>query len=194
MRIWTIQPDGVWTRLCSEGVAFVDENDQNYRGYVPPAYRWLQTHFARFVPSYAGGLLWWAYCRKPDLRCHRHFLQKGTWVRLELEMTEASLLQFPCWAWHQVFCQDYLALTRQEYEEWTEAVGRVLDDEDVWPPPEPWKSELEASWQRLFAPEVPDLCWDLDSPWSQTTCFEATFETLRREDVRAVTRFHGSLA
>ena len=80
------------------GVAFVDENDQKYRGYVPPAYRWLQTHFARFVPGYAGGLLWWAYCRKPDLRCHRHVLQKGTWVRLELEMPEASLLRFPCWA------------------------------------------------------------------------------------------------
>ena len=152
MRLWTIQPDDVWTTLRSEGLVYVDE--KYYRGYVPPAYRWLQVQFARLVPGYAGCLLWWGYCRKADLRRHRHSLRNGTWVRLELEMPEAAILRFPCWAWHHVFCQDYLAVTREEYEEWTEVVNRALPDEDMWPPPQPWQSELEASWERLFAPEL----------------------------------------
>ncbi len=192
MRIWTIQPDEVWKTVCGKGVTYVDEGDRKYRGYIPPAYRWLQTRFARRIPDYGGHLLWWGYGRKPDLRCHRHLMQTGTWVRLELEMPEAVLLRFPCWAWHQVFCQNYLALTQEEYVEWTEAMRCEVPDEDMWPPPEPWKSELEASWERLLAPELPILSWNPDSEWSRTGCIEAVFEPLRYADVQAVTSFTGS--
>jgi hypothetical protein len=193
MRIWSIQPDEVWKTVRGKGVAYVDQDDGKCRGYIPPAYRWLQARFACRIPGYSGHLLWWGYCRKPDLRCHRHLLQKGTWVRLELEMPEALLLRFPCWAWHQVFCQDYLALTKQEYEDWTGAMRSEIPDEEIWPPPEPWKSELEASWERLFAAELPNLSWNPDSVWSRTVCYEAVFEPLRYADVQAVTPCTGSL-
>ncbi len=192
MRLWTMQPDDVWKTVCGKGVAYVDEGDGKYRGYIPPAYRWLQTRFARRIPDYGGHLLWWGYCRTPDLRRHRHNLRNGTWVRLELEMPETALLRFPCWAWHQVFCQDYLALTRVDYEEWTEAVRRAVPDEDMWPPPQPWQSEMEASWERLFAPGLPSLSWNPDFGWSRTVCIEAVFEPLRYSDVQAATSFTGS--
>jgi hypothetical protein len=113
-------------------------------------------------------------------------------IRLELEIADDAFLQFPCWAWQRVFCEDYLATTRPEYEAWTKALYCAVKDEDTWPLPEPWKSQLEASWQTLFDRDLRVLDWDENSPWSRTQRREAVFETLRLEDVRHVKSFKGS--
>jgi hypothetical protein len=110
-------------------------------------------------------------------------------VRLELEIADESFLRFPCWAWNRVFCQDYLARTRKEYDDWTRAMRRAVPDEDTWPPPEPWRSQLEASWQRLFDPNLPALDWDKSWGWSRIACAEGVFESLRLDDVRRATIF-----
>jgi hypothetical protein len=183
----------VWEQLRNKHLLYVQENAQKYKGYVPPAYRWLQFQLAGRLPAYSGHLPWWAYCRKPDLRRHRHLRQEGAMeVRLELEIPEESFLRFPCLAWQRVFCEDYLAATREEYEDWTKALLRAIPDEDTWPLPEPWRCQLEASWQRLFDPNLPVLDWDETSPWSRIACAEGVFETLRLDDVRGVTSFEGS--
>jgi hypothetical protein len=189
-RIWTIQPAEVWEHLRDKRSVYVQ--DDRYRGYIPPAYRWLQHRLAGRLSGFSGRLPWWAYCRKPDLRCHRHLRPKSTsQVRLELEISDESFVRFPCWAWHQVFCQDYLAQTAKEYEDWTTALRRAVPDEDAWPLPKPWRRQLEASWQRLFDPNLRVLHWDETSLWSRIACSEGVFEVLRLEDVRRVTSFKG---
>jgi hypothetical protein len=191
-RIWTIQPAQVWERLRNKRSLYVQEDVKKYRGYIPPAYRWLQFQLFSRLPAYSGQLPWWAYCEKPDLRCHRHLRPKGAMeVRLELDVADESFLRFPCWAWNRVFCQDYLAATREEYEDWTKALRRAVPDEDTWPLPELWRSRLEASWQRLFDPTLPVLNWDETNSWSRTASIEGVFEVLRLDDVRRVTRFKG---
>lgn len=195
MRIWTIQPAQVWCRLRRQRLLYVQEDVGKYRGYVPNAYRWLQRQLADRMPAYSGHLPWWAYCRKPDLRRHRHLRPQGaTEVRLELEISAEAIVHFPCWAWQRVFCEDYLATTREEYDNWARELRKAIPDEDTWPLPQSWRLQLEASWERLFTPDLPVLDWDGSSPWARTPCLEAVFELLRLEDVRHVTVFEGSFS
>jgi hypothetical protein len=192
-RIWTIQPAHVWEMLRNQQLLNVQEGVKKYRGYVPPAYRWLQSQLLSRLPAYRGHLPWWAYCWKPDLRRHRYLVQQDAMqVRLELEIADEEFLQFPCWAWQRVFCEDYLAATREEYEDWTRALRFAVPDEDTWPLPEPWRYQVEASWQKLFDPNLPTLDWDETSSWSRVPCAEGVFEVLRLGDVRRVTLFKGS--
>jgi hypothetical protein len=191
--IWTIQPAQVWQMLRNKQLLYVEDDVKTLGRYIPPAYRWLQIQLASRLAGYSGHLPWWAHFRKPDLRRHRHLLQKGTMqVRLELEIADSAFLRFPCWAWQRVFCEDYLAATREEYENWTKALRCAVPDEDIWPLPEPWRWQLEASWQRLFDPNLRVLDWDDTSAWSRFPCLEGVFEMLRLDDVRRVTSFKGS--
>ena len=66
-------------------------------------------------------------------------------------------------------------------------------DEDTWPLPEPWKSQLEASWLRLFDPDLPSHPGDDESPgvYGKSGSREAVLGVLRLEDVRQVTHFVG---
>ncbi|MBM3998454.1 MAG: DUF3841 domain-containing protein [Gammaproteobacteria bacterium] len=193
MRIWTIQSEQVWNALCRRRVLYVDEDADKYAGYIPSAYRWLQSQIASKLAAYRGHLPWWAYCRKPDLRHHRHLRPKGEMeVRLELEISDEFVVQFPCWAWQRVFCEDYLAPTRKEYENWRREVRRIVQCEDTWPLPQPMRLQLEASWRNLFSPELPLVDWDRDSPWSRRDGMEAVFERLRYDDVQHATLFKGS--
>lgn len=195
MKIWTIQPVAVWNDLKKAREVFVDEHCPRYRGYIPAAYQWLQKQLRLRIRGYKGSLPWWVYCRKPDLRLHRHLRPQGSVeVRLELDVSDELALRFPCWAWDTVFRQDYLALGREEYEQWTVRWRAAVPDEDLWPPPEPWRSQLEASWGRLFSPDLPQLAWDDQSLWSERVCLEAVFEVLRLADVRNVTAFLGTFA
>jgi len=130
------------------------------------------------------------------LRRFRHYTPAGkVEVRLELEISRDAVLQFPCWAWHTVYCQDYLATTREEHEAWESRLRKAVPDEDQWPLPEPWRSDLEASWQRLFDRDLPPHRWDDRSLYPKdSTCREAVFETLRLDEVRRVTVFRGTAA
>jgi hypothetical protein len=195
MRIWTIQSAQVWQALRSKRLLYVQEDAGKYRGYIPPAYRWLQSQLATRLPAFCGHLPWWAYCLKPDLRRHRHVWPGGgVQVRLELEISDESIVRFPCWAWQRVFCEDYLATTREEYENWVRELRHGVPDEETWPLPQPWRLQLESSWETLFAPELSVLDWNEGSRWSRGPCLEGVFELLRLDDVRHVTLFKGSMS
>lgn len=192
MRIWTIQSWQVWELLQKKRMIYVQEDHKEYEGYIPVAYRWLKKQLKRRLPNYSGHLPWWAHCKKPDLRCHRHALQKGeTEVRLELEIADELILLFPCWAWDTIFRQDYLAATRKEYEDWNKKLRGAVPDEDTWPLPQPWRSQLKASWQRLFDIDLPVQNWGKGWLFPRSKSMEGVFEALRLEDVQKVTIFKG---
>jgi len=189
MHIWTIQPLNVWETLQRDGAVYVDEM-RLPSNYVPDSYQWLVAQLIQRVPGYPGTLPWWAYCRKPDLRSHRH-LQSGPQIRMELEIADTELLSFPCWAWSRVFSSDYLAFTEGEYRAWSEPMRRAVPDVDQWRLPEPCRTELETSWHRLFSVDLPRCSWDPERFVGEPDCREAVFGRLRSADVRAVTHFAG---
>ncbi len=160
MPVWTIQPQTVWEDLKRGAELQVEETLLPF-GHVPEAYRWLVRALRRRLAHWPEALPWWVYCEKPDLRAMRHFRPLGSEeVRLELEPESGTVVTFPVWAWNTVYGGNYLTSTRDEYDAWMSAMRRQVEREDTWPLPSPWKEELEASWERLFDPNLPRLPWD----------------------------------
>jgi hypothetical protein len=192
MRLWTVRPLVVWEQLQQLCLLTVDETRLSTPGYVPDSYRWLALQLEHQLPEYPGSLPWWAYCEKPDLRWVRHSRPAGQReVRIELEPRPGTFLTFPCWAWHTVFCGQNLSFARQEQDDWREAMRQAVPDEDAWPLPEPWRTQLEASWLRLFDPNLPPCPWDQEAIYGKSGSREAVLGALRLEDERQVTHFVG---
>jgi len=188
MRLWTIQPRAVWQQIEADGFADVDPlTDPGwYADSTPPEYLWLVRQLKSRIAGYCGRLPWWCYCEKPDLRLYRHTRPAGSReVRLELEIDDASAAAFPGWAWNEVYCQHYVALTKREEQNWKRRLRRHVPDEDTWPLPQPWLGELERSWLRIFDPRLP-------ARRRRWTGRIAVIERLNRDDIRRVTHFVGT--
>src|SRR5579864_871521 len=188
MRLWTIHPARVWEALQEEGKLLVDERHLPSFGYVPEQYRWLVNQLTCRIPGYPGSLPWWSYTKKPDLRSFRFLRPAGKEVRIELELDAGEFVVFPAWAWNQVLCQHYLSVVGGEYVKWEKRLRSVVPDEDLYPLPQPWQSELEKSWERLFEPTLPPS--PVMGTWG-TSDTVAVFGILRLGNVRQITPFRG---
>jgi hypothetical protein len=193
MRLWTVQPVSVWEYLQSAGKIRVDLAKLNDEGWIHPQYSWLMWQLRQRIQDSRGGLPWFAYCARPDLRWVRHSRPLGSReVLIEVEPPEGMYVAFPSWAWHEVFCGQYLGLSGAEVRGWLSGLRRTTglafsDHEGSLP--EPWQAELEASWRRLFLPDLPARSWrqsDLDGKR------EAVFEVLEFRWVRSVREFTGT--
>ncbi len=191
MRVWTIQPYSVWEQVRDRGYADVDRARSCTPDYVPERYLWLVEQLKRRVPGYTGRLPWWGYCTFPDLRRYRYTRPVEPQVRIELEAPQA--VSFPIWAWNHVYCGQYLCFTGREHQDWNRRLRRAVRDEDLWPYPEPWKTELERSWELLFDPRLPARKpYDRNGFFTKTRSREAVLERLELEQVRGVTEFMGA--
>ena len=183
MRLWTIQPVETFTRLQREKVLYVDEHTvpEEFRH----AYDWMREQMARRIPGYGGHYPWWGWVNRPDLRRSGHLPPGTKGVRLELEVPDAEVLLSDFDAWHCVLNRSYLALTEEEDEAWEARFRSAVPDPYAWPPPEPWYSEILASWERIF-----DLHALAATDWrGGERHLQATFECLRLADVRRVKPF-----
>ena len=162
--------------------------------YVPEAYYWLSSQLQQHLSAYEGGLPWFAYCDKPDLRWVRHRLPANRqFVRIEIEPAPDSFFVFPCWAWDIIYCGQYLALSQDEHDEWVSALEiAVPNADDILQLPEPWLKKLQISWERLFSPELLIHRCNDHPVISNTSDREAVLGTLRLEEVREITPFFGS--
>ncbi len=153
MRLWTIHSETVLKGLRSAGVMQVCPS-YYHEHYVPWQYEWLAARLTERVAGYRGALPWWLYCEKPDLRWARHHRPGGEHqVLIEVETCPSAV--FPCWAWDVVHSGKYLAADPAEQTSWQKRMAAAVDDEDQWPLPDPWRTELEASWKTgLFDPEA----------------------------------------
>ena len=201
--LWTIQPASVWVQIERDGEARVDRRLTSHGAEGIWQYDWLTSQLTRRIGGYASGYPWWAYCAKPDLRVYRHG-QIGEQVRIGFRPTPDSWVRFPLWMWDTIFSYRYLAQSYEEFVEWTQELQSAVPDEDTWPLPEPWRSRLEQSWERLFEPRWHNSCWllgcDPDDPrmdgyWPagvESGCRVAVGETLRESDVVDVRHFVGT--
>ena len=193
MRLWTIQPREVWEKLENHGEVWVEEACLT-DGYVPDQYRWLAQRLARHLPDYSGRLPWWAYGEFADLRSYRFTRPRGKpQVRIELELSADRAYRMPCWAWNMVYGAQYLTLDAAEHECWMGEVQKAFPGDDywLWQLPDPWKSQLEASWELLFHPDLPSEACVPDHAFAGRTT-EIVFEVIRHVDVVRVTHFTGA--
>lgn len=189
IRLWTIQPSAVWEQIASRGTLTVDPR---HAADLHDAYEWLRAELGRRIPGYTGCHPWWAHCTRPDLRRARHERNQGErYVLIELCLPRPHAVVFPAWAWDRIYYGEFVSGGRREALTWERRMRAVVPDEGTWPLPEPWRSELEASWQRLFHPDLPVRGWPQRrvAPLSER---EAVFEVLERRHIVGVTSFLGA--
>jgi hypothetical protein len=193
MRLWTVQPVAVWEGLQSAGTIRVDPAKLIREGWIHPQYSWLIWQLRYRIQDSRGSLPWFAYCARPDLRWLRHSRPAGSReVLIELVPPEGTYVAFPCWAWHEVFCGQYLGLSGPEVREWLSGLRRdtgIAFSEHGGLLPEPWQAELEASWRRLFLPDLPARSWRRSDRDGKR---EAVVEVLEFGWVRSVREFTGT--
>lgn len=185
MRVWTIQPLEVLSRLEDGQVLYANP------AHVPQefrhAYDWMRAQMQRRIPGYGGHYPWWSWhSPRPDLR-QSGYLPRGTQgMRLELEIEPSQVLLSDFDAWHLVLNRGYLALYEDEDETWYRRFEAAVPNQWAWPPPEPWHSDIVTSWERVFDLEA----LAASNYWGEGPHYiQATFEALRLADVRGVTPF-----
>jgi hypothetical protein len=189
MRLWTVQPVAVWELLQAEGRVFVDPAWMNPEGWIHPQYSWLAWQLRSRLAGSRGCLPWWAYCKRPDLRWVRHLRPQGAReVLIDFEAPAGAFVDFPCWAWQTVFLGEYLARYAAEYRDWAARLRREGIAPDSAELPEAFQAELEASWRRLFHPDLPCRSWRRGGDDSR----EAVVEVLELGWVRRVREFMGT--
>jgi hypothetical protein len=113
----------------------------------------------------------------------------------EVEPPEGKYVAFPSWAWHEVFCGHYLGLAGAEVRAWLSGLRRatgIAFADYVGLLPEPWQAELEASWRRLFLPDLPARSWRRSDWLNLDGKREAVLEVLELPWVRSVRTFTGT--
>jgi hypothetical protein len=186
IRLWTLQELTLWERLRQCGVLYTNAAcvDPDFL----PAYQWMREQMSRRLPSYDGHYPWWAWFRpKPDLRAEGffpHFPPGVRRVRIELAVPKDRVLLSDYSSWHMVLNRSYLALTELEDEAWQSDLNPLEISATQCPLPEPWRSRLVASWERVFDLEA----LAAGGSWS-TGRVQATFERLEFADVVEVTEF-----
>ncbi len=189
-RYWTEQPASVWMQIREAGVARVVRRRMVH---VPEAYRWLAARLRDTIPGYSGRLPWWLYCDKPDLR---HFRWTVPWgakrVQIEIEVARDRVFEMPCWAWNEVYCGQFLALSAAEWAAWKRRTKDLDEDERL---PASLEREVTRSHERLFAGRVPARAWRGFAKVRGVAPFtgrEAVIEEIRLSDVREAKVYAGA--
>lgn len=182
VRLWTIQPAAWWRLLQSRGVLSGD--GRRICSHFRPAYRWLMRQMGSRLPGYRGRFPIWAWhSPKPDLRHggHLHRGEAGVRVELELPKNRALLLDFE--TWHCVLNRWHLSLSWRESREWDRRIKGL--DQFRGPLPEPFESELRATWDRVF--EFDKL--RRTRLWGPINEIQGVTEYVRMDEVRRVEEF-----
>ena len=186
VRLWTIHPLPVWEKLREAGTLWVDPANEGFSQVLREDYDWMCRQMRLRLPEYEGHYPWWAYDYKLDLRSFRRQVYGGRQVRLELAVPSERVLFSAYGAWHYVLNPMYLPQSveegkyERERDSWEEELrGHDLDPYQGHSLPEPWRSRMVASWERIF--DVDDL--------RDTNTIQACFERLDLRDVVKVTAF-----
>ena len=159
--LWTMQPVQVWHNLIR------NKSLHNSAKFIEPefvaSYDWLVAQMKTRIEGYRGRYPWWAYEHRPNIR--HHFNEPGHYVLLQLSLDPARVLLSSYGSWHCVL-NDWFFVHPADFDE---------SDEE----PAGTQTEKERSWENIF---------DVESLRPYDT-IQATFETLRLEDVVRYTLF-----
>ena len=190
MIIWTVQPIAVWQRLRRERILYATSEgmDADYAA----AYRWMVAQMRQRLPGRGRRWPWWGWYwyrgkkgQRPDLRCAGHLPRGRKGVRIELDIPDEQVLLSGFDAWHAALNDWYLSLTEADDEQFQHELNGACHDARC-PYPEPFRSRVTDSWQRMFDLGTGDPDWRGEP---DERSIQATFWTLRLDDVQAVTHF-----
>ncbi len=165
MRFWTIQPLGVWRQMESGVAVRVDPEHPKYGGKRPWQYDWLAEALRRNRSGFDGGWPWWLSCKKPDVdRLVSSKLPGGReQAMIELELPQDRYATFPLWVWETIYCGQFVAFARETFDEWYRERRAAIPESEGGPLPEPWRTQLESSWELLFDQGIERRCWYRDA-------------------------------
>ncbi len=176
MQLYSIQPENLYEKLLKEkeltnNGEFLSDFGKDFSGQ----YKWMteqmqrrgieKTHGAKY-PFWA----WYKYSskkNKPDLRQAGHALRGTNCVCMELELAEDSVLLSNFDLWHCVL-NDMPVFAEDEWDDSYAAYKKQSSEEQA--------RIKNQSWEKIFT-------YFSDSP------VQATFWTLRLEDVRHIRKF-----
>lgn len=209
MLLWTIQDCAVWEQVkvtgsyavSDEHIEFPAEEDDAFN-HLNYAYRWLARQMELRVGPPPQGVhypIWAWYKRygqadgKPDMRAS-HYIPGKPCVRMKLDVPDYEVLLSDFDAWHHALNYCHLSATEvesEEFDKWCESLGVGFRDIGNWnldtPELREVRATLEQSWERMLGVQPQsDENWHF--PWEKRS-FQATFWTLRRENVLSVERF-----
>ena len=161
LTLWTMQPVQVWHDLIRDKSLHVSAR------WIEPefiqSYDWMVAQMKIRIEDCAGNYPWWAYEHRPKIGYHFH--QPGLYVTLRLNLDPARVLLSSYGSWHDVL-NDRFFVHPADFDE--------SDEEPTGTQP-----EKERSWEGIF---------DVETLRPYDT-IQATFETLRLEDVVRYTLF-----
>lgn len=194
MRLWMIITEPAMKALERDGELVADgrRTSRDFR----PAYRWMAEQMTARIgpPPRPGALPLWAWAqwlgankRRPDMRYSGHQPRGTSCVRLAIEMPAPQILPSDFDDWHAVLNGWHLSQSEAEADAF-EADLAAATVPWGWPYPEPFRSRVVASWNRIFDLDrtSQDPLWH-GAPAQQS--IQATFWRLTTTQVRKVERF-----
>jgi len=187
---WTIQPRSVWEQMERGEAVRVDPGHPKYGGEKPWQYEWLAAGLRHNSSGFDGGWPWWLRCDEPDLtRLRKAALPGGReQACIELRLPEERCLTFPLWVWETIYTGHYLALDREEFDGWYRRLRSAVPRPEDRPLPEPWRSQLEASWQRMFSSPCDPRLWYRDQALPDESAGHYTLMKEASEEVVGLTQ------
>lgn len=191
MRLWSIQPEGIYDKLKTERILFCDPSQSELVtdwGFGP-AYDWLSEQMALRIgpspigvkyPFWAWHTLAWKH-QKPDLRRSEFRSYSGNYVCIELEVPDKAVLLSNEDMWHIVLNDGYYGncTNEQEYEIEDKCFENLLTEEQL--------RVKRESWEKIF-----DIFPPRENEWeSHGKYIQATFWELRLDHVIDVRHFKG---
>lgn len=190
MILWTVQHAETWERLQNDGILRGD--GRRVEAYHREAYEWIAGQMRLRLPPLHARFPLWGWCLwqglgrpRPDLRASGHLARGTPGVRVEFDIPKDKVLLSDFDAWHCVLNKRFLSLTEDE----DNAFAAELESarvQDRWPYPEPFRSRVVSSWQRIFDLEAGEEEW-----WGAPSerSIQATFWELELSQVRHIDHF-----
>jgi len=187
MKLWTIQPVGVWEQFKQSGILRADPTFID--PFFVPAYQWLVSQMAHRIGLPPVGIQFpvWAWYQydgirkpRPDLR-HAAYLPRGeNGVLLECDCPESMILLSDFMLWHHVLNNSYLASNEADDLAF-KARCVMLSDEDC-------QQQKSKSWEHIF-----DLDWSdpehLYASPRDDKAIQGTLWEIRLDQVKSVKAF-----
>jgi hypothetical protein len=184
MRIWLIAQLAVWEQLQRDKELLYDP--ERLPAHRQPFYDWMRQQMATRLAGYQGHYPWWAWVRwtpkksMPDLRSWdqelNYFPPEEPAVRLELLIPDQEVLCSDFGSWCSVLCNEYVAKTQAEAEQWEQLA-----------PLQHTRERLKHSWEAIF--DLDETHWTVEWRSYNPIRIQGVFEHLRLEQVRGVTHF-----
>ena len=186
LRVWTIQPEEVWSILQKEGIFTCNQKLAVYGEDFKIPYAWMVKQMDNRGIHHPEGLslpIWAWHTRnfkhkKPDLRESGYDTRGTKSICLEVEINDTQVLLSDYDAWHFVLNDWWLDDSNSE-EEW-----EIMHKEYDSLPYDKRKQIMEESWQKIF-----DLTPYEDDWRCQGKYVQACFWKLKLSDVKKVQHF-----